>query len=92
MLAKEHDVPSWLGPAYAELVRRPAPLSDDDAERLGARTAAQVARAREMLREEEYALFQQRRYGAKYALPERPDEQLVAHAVNEAFHIPSATA
>ncbi|OJT15055.1 hypothetical protein TRAPUB_8386 [Trametes pubescens] len=92
VLAKEYDIPSWLGPAYAELVRRLTPLSDDDAEHLGARTAAQVARAREMLREEEYALFQQRRYGTKYVLPERPDEQLVAHAVNEVFHISGAAA
>ncbi|KAI0634583.1 hypothetical protein C8Q77DRAFT_1055607 [Trametes polyzona] len=88
VLAKAHDVPAWLGPAYAELVRRPAPLSEDDAERLGARTAAQVARAREMLREEEYALFQQRRYGAKYVFPERPDEQLVARAVHDVFNLP----
>ncbi|KAI0366537.1 hypothetical protein BV20DRAFT_951989 [Pilatotrama ljubarskyi] len=86
VLAKEYDIPSWLGPAYAELVRRLTPLNDEEAERLGARTVAQVARAREMLREEEYALFQQRRYGAKYVFPERPDEQLVARAVNEVFH------
>ena len=26
VMAKEHDVPAWLAPAYAELVRRPAPL------------------------------------------------------------------
>ncbi|KAI8988993.1 hypothetical protein BD414DRAFT_415061 [Trametes punicea] len=85
ILAKEHDIPSWLGPAYAELVRRLDPLSDEEAERLGARIVAQVARAREKLREEEYAQFQQRRYGAKYVLPERPDEQLVARAVNDVF-------
>ncbi|KAI0329793.1 hypothetical protein GY45DRAFT_1252111 [Cubamyces sp. BRFM 1775] len=89
-LAKEFDIPSWLGPAYAELVRRVAPLSDDEAERLGARTAAQVGRARETLREEEYALFQQRRYGAKYVFPERPDEQLVARAVNDVFRLPGS--
>ena len=67
-----------------------APLSDDEAERLGARTAAQVGRARETLREEEYALFQQRRYGAKYVFPERPDEQLVARAVNDVFRLPGS--
>ncbi|KAI0761330.1 hypothetical protein BD413DRAFT_486125 [Trametes elegans] len=89
VLAKEYDIPAWLGPAYAELVRRVTPLSDDEAELLGARTVVQVARAREMLREEEYTLYQQRRYGAKYNFPERPDEQLVARAVNEVFHIPS---
>ncbi|KAI0357732.1 hypothetical protein OH77DRAFT_1398468 [Trametes cingulata] len=87
VLAREYDIPSWLGPAYAELVRRQTPLSDEEADRLGARTVAQVARAREMLREEEYALFQQRRYGAKYVFPERPDEQLVARAVNEVFRL-----
>ncbi|KAI0672168.1 hypothetical protein C8Q78DRAFT_971769 [Trametes maxima] len=89
VLARAYDVPAWLGPAYAELVRRLAPLSDEEAERLDARTVAQVARAREMLREEEYALFQQRRYGSKYVFPERPDEQLVARTVNEVFHLQS---
>ena len=90
VLAKEHDIPSWLGPAYAELVRRQTPLDDDEAERLGARTTAQVGRAREMLRTDEYALYQQRRYGTRYAPPERPDEQLVARAVNEVFKLPVA--
>ncbi|KAI0649778.1 hypothetical protein C8Q79DRAFT_1033486 [Trametes meyenii] len=92
VLARAYDVPAWLGPAYAELVRRLAPLADDEAARLGARTVAQVARARERLREEEYALFQQRRYGSKYVFPERPDEQLVARTVNEVFHLQSPTA
>ncbi|OSD00991.1 hypothetical protein PYCCODRAFT_1370098 [Trametes coccinea BRFM310] len=87
VLAREYDIPAWLGPAYAELVRRLGPLSEDEAEQLGARTASQIARAREMLREEEYALFQQRRYGAKYSFPERPDEQLVARAVNDVFRL-----
>lgn len=89
VLAKEYDIPTWLGPAYAELVRRPGPLGEDDAERLGARVVARVARAREMLREEEYALFQQRKYGVKYVFPERPDEQLVARAVHEVFDLPA---
>ncbi|KAI0767650.1 hypothetical protein C8Q74DRAFT_1204594 [Fomes fomentarius] len=89
VLAKEYDVPSWLGPAYAELVRRPTPMEDEEAERLGARTTAQVGRAREMLRTDEYALYQQRRHGARYAPPERPDEQLVARAVNEVFNLPN---
>ena len=40
LLAKEHDVPAWLGYAYAELVRRPTALDDDEAERLGARTVS----------------------------------------------------
>ena len=87
VIAKEHDLPSWLWPAYAELVRRQAPLDDQEAERLGARTTAQVGRAREMLRTEEYALYQQRRHGRRYAPPERPDEQLVARAVNEVFNL-----
>ncbi|RDX52370.1 hypothetical protein OH76DRAFT_1344883 [Lentinus brumalis] len=91
LLAKEHDIPSWLGPAYADLVRRPASLDDDEAERLGARTTAQIGRARERLRQEEYAQCQQRKYGARYTPPERPDEQLVARAVNEVFQLPGAT-
>ncbi|CDO76777.1 hypothetical protein BN946_scf184978.g6 [Trametes cinnabarina] len=91
VLAREYDIPSWLGPAYADLVRRAGPLSEDEAEQLGARTAAQVARAREVLRDEEYALYQQRRYGAKYAFPERPDEQLVARAVNDVFRLSGST-
>ena len=90
LLAKEHDIPSWLGPAYAELVRRPAPLDDTEAERLGVRVTAQVGRAREILRAEEYILYQQRRYGSKYSPPERPDEQLVARAVNEVFQLGGA--
>ncbi|RPD60644.1 hypothetical protein L226DRAFT_460979 [Lentinus tigrinus ALCF2SS1-7] len=91
LLAKEHDIPSWLGPAYAELVRRPTLLDDDEAERLGARMTAQIGRAREMLRQEEYAQYQQRRYGARYIPPERLDEQLVARAVNEVFKLPNNT-
>ena len=91
VLAKEHDVHSWLGPAYAELVRRPAALEDDEAERLGVRVSAQVARAREMLRADEFSLYQQR-HGVRYAPPERPDEQLVARAVNEVFKLPGSGA
>ncbi|TBU30395.1 hypothetical protein BD309DRAFT_856546 [Dichomitus squalens] len=87
LLAKEHDIPSWLGPAYAELVRRSTPLDDTEAESLGVRVTAQISRAREMLRAEEYALHQQRRYGSRYTPPERPDEQLVARAVNEVFQL-----
>ena len=87
LLAREHDISAWLGPAYAELVRRPAPLDDGEAERLGARITAQVGRAREVLRAEEYALHQQRRYGSRYTPAERPDEQLVARAVNEVFQL-----
>ena len=88
LLVKEHDIQPWLGPAYAELVRRPSSLDDDEAERLGARTTAQIGRAREVLRQEEYAQYQQRRYGARYTPPERFDEQLVARAVNEVFKLP----
>ncbi len=42
-----------------------------------------------MLRAEEYALYQQRRYGSLYTSSERPDEQLVARAVNEVFQLQS---
>lgn len=92
LLAREHDIPAWLGPAYAELVRRPAPLDDGEAERLGARVTAQVGRAREVLRAEQYALYEQRKHGSRYTPSERPDEQLVARAVNEVFQLQPAAA
>ena len=89
-LAREHDIPAWLAPAYAELVRRPAPLDENEAERLGARTAVRVARAREVLKAEEFAAYQLRQFGARYAPPERADDQLVARAVQEVFQLDGA--
>ena len=91
VMAKEHEVPAWLAPAYAELVRRPAPLSEDEADRLGARTAIRIARAREVLRAEEYAQYQHRKFGARYAPPESSDEELVARVVNDVFQFPTAS-
>ena len=85
-LAREHDLPAWLAPAYAELVRRAMPLDDDEAERLGARTAGRVARAREALRAEACAQHrhQHRECGVS---PELFDEGCVARVVDEAFQL-----
>ncbi|KAH9925026.1 uncharacterized protein BXZ73DRAFT_50119 [Epithele typhae] len=90
VLAKEHDIPAWCAPAYADLVRRTAPLSEDEAERLGARAAVRVARAREVLRAEEFAQHQHRQFGARYAPPETRDEQLVTRTVSEVFQLPAS--
>lgn len=85
VLATQHDVPEWYGPAYRELCRRNHPLDEFEAEQLGARATARIGRAREMIREEAFGAFIQRRYGAKYTSPEMFDNDLVSRIVEEVF-------
>ena len=50
VLAVKHSVDPWLIPAYCDICERTEPLSDQEAEKLGAVTTARLARARELLR------------------------------------------
>ena len=50
VLAVKHSVDPWLIPAYCDLCERVEPLTDQEAEKLGAVTTARLARARELLR------------------------------------------
>ncbi|KAJ6625181.1 hypothetical protein B0H10DRAFT_1634091, partial [Mycena sp. CBHHK59/15] len=52
VLAAAYDVPAWRVPAYAALCRRPACLTEDEAERLGLRATVRIARVREAFRDE----------------------------------------
>ena len=51
VLARDHDVPHWLSACYEALCQREEALDVPEAEKLGAKTTALVARARETLRE-----------------------------------------
>ncbi|OBZ76038.1 hypothetical protein A0H81_03084 [Grifola frondosa] len=85
VLATNYDVPEWLAPAYAELCQRCRPLDEEEAEQLGARTTAQLCRAREVLREKTFSMFQHRRYGVQYSAPEHYDGELVERVVEDLF-------
>jgi len=50
VLAVKHSVDPWLIPAYCDICERAEPLTDQEAEKLGAVTTARLARARELLR------------------------------------------
>ena len=50
VLGVKHSVDSWLVPAYSDICERTDPLTDQEAEKLGAITTARLARARELLR------------------------------------------
>ena len=50
VLAVKHSVDPWLVPAYCDICERTEPLTDQEAEKLGAVTTARLARARELLR------------------------------------------
>jgi len=50
VLAIRHSVEHWLIPAYCDICERTEPLTDQEAEKLGAVTTARLARARELLR------------------------------------------
>ncbi|EPQ53960.1 hypothetical protein GLOTRDRAFT_23935, partial [Gloeophyllum trabeum ATCC 11539] len=47
VLGHKYDIQEWLPDAYHALCVRKDPLSDDEAERLGAKDTARVARIRE---------------------------------------------
>ncbi|KAI0942912.1 hypothetical protein AcV7_002197 [Taiwanofungus camphoratus] len=86
-LAIKYDIPEWLAPAYADLCCRPHPLDDYEAEQLGARITARIGRAREEVRDETFRMFQQRRYGNRYSLPETYDEELVSRIIMQVFRL-----
>jgi hypothetical protein len=48
-LACAYDVPAWLLGSYVEMARMRAPLTENDAERLGLPTVLRLARARETI-------------------------------------------
>ena len=50
VLAVKHSVEPWLIPAYCDVCERAEPLTDQEAEKLGAVTTARLARGREVLR------------------------------------------
>ena len=50
VLAIKNSVDPWLIPAYCDICERTEPLTDQEAEKLGAVTTARLARARELLR------------------------------------------
>ena len=50
VLGVKHSVDPWLVPAYCDICERTEPLTDLEAEKLGAVTTARLARARELLR------------------------------------------
>ena len=50
VLAVKQSVDPWLNPAYCDICERTEPLTDQEAEKLGAVTTARLARARELLR------------------------------------------
>ncbi|EPQ53964.1 hypothetical protein GLOTRDRAFT_15187, partial [Gloeophyllum trabeum ATCC 11539] len=50
VLAHKFDIKEWLLDAYREVCERQAPLSDEEAERIGAKDTARVARVRERRR------------------------------------------
>ena len=50
VLGVKHSVEPWLIPAYCDICERAEPLTDNEAEKLGAVTTARLARARELLR------------------------------------------
>jgi hypothetical protein len=52
VLAVNHDIPTWLKPAYFDLCIRQEALREDEARELGLSTTVKLACARERLREE----------------------------------------
>jgi len=50
VLAVKHSVDPWLIPAYCDICERTEPLTDQEAEKLGAVATARLARTRELLR------------------------------------------
>ena len=50
VLSIKHSIDPWLIPAYCDICERTEPLTDQEAEKLGAVTTARLARARELLR------------------------------------------
>ncbi|KAJ7243590.1 hypothetical protein B0H12DRAFT_1022919 [Mycena haematopus] len=50
VLAEKHDIPHWLRIAYVKICERSDPLEEWEAEKIGARKTALLARARETVR------------------------------------------
>ena len=50
-LAQQHDIATWLKPAYVELCKREAPLAFFEAEKIGMETAFLLGNARERTRQ-----------------------------------------
>ncbi|KAJ7111402.1 hypothetical protein C8R44DRAFT_985525 [Mycena epipterygia] len=54
VLAERHDIPHWLPVAYALICERSKPLDEWEAEKIGYRKTALLARAREAVRNSNY--------------------------------------
>jgi hypothetical protein len=52
VLARDCDIEGWLVPCYEALCHRPQGLKDEEAARIGVKTASRVWRAREALRKQ----------------------------------------
>ena len=61
-LANKYNIPHWLPTAFADLIKRPEPMNDSEAESLGLRNVVRVARAREVAREKDYVISSVRSY------------------------------
>lgn len=61
-LANKYNIPHWLPLAFADLIKRPEPMNDLEAESLGLRNVVRVARAREVTREKGYVVSTLRSY------------------------------
>ncbi|KAH9834778.1 uncharacterized protein C8Q71DRAFT_123863 [Rhodofomes roseus] len=85
VLAHKHDVPVWLAKAYGDLCRRPHPLDDAEADQLGAKITARIARARETIRDETFRAVYQTRSVNRAALPDTFDDELVSRTVMDVF-------
>jgi hypothetical protein len=53
-IALQNDIPEWLHPSYMALCERPNPLTVEEARKLGVEVVAQLARAREIFRDNRY--------------------------------------
>ncbi|KIP04822.1 hypothetical protein PHLGIDRAFT_109062 [Phlebiopsis gigantea 11061_1 CR5-6] len=61
-LANQYDVSQWLPIAFTDLMKRPEPITEAEAESLGMRNVVRVARGRELAREKGYIMSSIRSY------------------------------
>ena len=61
-LANKYDVAQWLPVAFTDLMKRPEPITEAEAESIGMRNMVRVARARELAREKGHIVCSLRSY------------------------------
>lgn len=81
-LAEQHDIPQWLAPAFESLCQRVNPLEVHEAERIGVRYTALLARAREAVRDT------QDQSGWGRPQPRTPSPPITPLAPPEAYYLP----